>query len=73
LGERCIGSLANNNSDGTSKPSSDHLTSVGLGLRYTKGPFSASLDYGQLPSSSKVPLSVNSASPQRGDDRSTSA
>jgi hemolysin activation/secretion protein len=69
LGFIDAGWLGNNDPNGTSKPSSDHLTSLGLGLRYTNGPFSASMDYGQLLSTSKVPLSVNSAAPQRGDDR----
>ncbi|MBC5765362.1 ShlB/FhaC/HecB family hemolysin secretion/activation protein [Ramlibacter albus] len=53
-----------------SKPSSDHLVSVGLGLRYFYGTaFSVSADYGRLLNSSRIPLSANSSSPQRGDHR----
>jgi len=63
------GWLGNNSANGTNKPSSDHLASVGVGLRYVRAPFAASLDYGRLLNSSKVPLALNSASPQRGDDR----
>ena len=63
------GYLWNNKPNGTSKPSSDRLAGVGVGLRYFKGSFSAALDYGYLVEGSKVPLSVNSASPQAGDDR----
>ena len=63
------GWLANNSPTGTNKPSSDRLASVGLGLRYGKGPFAATLDYGRLVTSSRVPLAVNAASPQKGDDR----
>jgi hemolysin activation/secretion protein len=69
LGFIDAGWLGNNDPNGTSKPSSDHLTSLGLGLRYGNGPFSASMDYGRLLNSSKVPLTVNSAAPQKGDDR----
>jgi len=63
------GWLGNNSPNGTSKPSADHLASVGLGLRYVHEPFAVSLDYGRLLNSSRVPLTLNSASPQRGDDR----
>jgi len=63
------GYLWNNKPNGTSKPSSDRLASVGVGLRYFRGNFSASFDYGYLVEGSKVPLTINSASPQSGDDR----
>jgi hemolysin activation/secretion protein len=69
LGFVDAGWLGNNSPNGTNKPSSDNLASVGVGLRYVREPFSASLDYGRLVNSSKVPLALNSASPQRGDDR----
>jgi hypothetical protein len=42
---------------------------VGLGLRYTKGAFAASADYGRIILGSKVPLNVNAAAPKRGDDK----
>jgi hypothetical protein len=42
---------------------------VGLGLRYVREPFAVSADYGRLVTGSKVPLTINSAAPQKGDDR----
>jgi hemolysin activation/secretion protein len=69
LGFMDAGWLGNNSPNGTNKPSSDHLASIGVGLRYVREPFAASLDYGRLLNSSRVPLTLNSASPQRGDDR----
>ena len=63
------GWLANNNPNGTSKPSSDQLAGVGLGLRYNRGPFSLTADYGRLVKGSKVPLTINTGSPQKGDDK----
>ena len=63
------GWLGNNQPNETTKPGSDTLASLGLGLRYGNGPFAASLEYGRLLNGSKVPLSANSAAPQRGDDR----
>jgi hemolysin activation/secretion protein len=69
LGFIDAGWLGNNSPNGANKPSSDHLASAGVGLRFLRGPFAAALDYGRLVNSSKVPLALNSASPQRGDDR----
>jgi hemolysin activation/secretion protein len=69
LGFVDAGWIGNNSANGANKPSSDHLASVGLGLRYLNEPFAVSMDYGRLLNSSKVPLTLNSASPQRGDDR----
>lgn len=69
LGFIDAGWLGNNSPNGANRPSSDHLASAGVGLRYVREPFAASLDYGRLLNSSKVPASLNSASPQRGDDR----
>ncbi len=63
------GWLANNSPNGANKPSSDRLASVGVGLRYGGEKFSGSLDYGRIVQGSRVPLTLNSASPQRGDDR----
>jgi hemolysin activation/secretion protein len=68
LGFIDAGWLRNNNA-ASPKPSSDHLASAGLGLRYGRGPFALSMDYGYIVTGSRVPLSFNSASPQRGDDR----
>jgi hemolysin activation/secretion protein len=69
LGFVDAGWLGNNRPDGLGKPSSDHLASVGLGLRYIREPFAVSADYGRLVAGSKVPLTLNSAAPQKGDDR----
>jgi hemolysin activation/secretion protein len=63
------GWVENNRPNGTTKPASDHLASAGLGLRYAAGAFAVTIDYARLLNSSKVPLTVNGASPQRGDDR----
>lgn len=69
LGFVDAGYLRNNGENTPAKPSSDHLASVGLGLRYTKGLFAASADYGRIVLGSKVPLAVNAAAPKRGDDK----
>ncbi|MBX3588535.1 MAG: ShlB/FhaC/HecB family hemolysin secretion/activation protein [Ramlibacter sp.] len=63
------GWLGNNNSNGANKPSSDRLAGIGLGLRYGSGPVSLTADYGRLVRGSVVPLSINSGSPQKGDDK----
>ncbi len=58
-----------NHSATAAKPGSDALASVGLGVRYTRGTFSATADWGRIVKGSKVPLTLNSASPQKGDDK----
>lgn len=63
------GWLSNNNPNGTSKPSSDRLAGLGLGLRFNKGTFSLTADYGRLVRGSNVPLAINSGSPQKGDEK----
>lgn len=63
------GWLGNNSPNGLNRPRSDRLASVGVGLRYTKGPFSATADYGRLLMGSKVPVTLNSAAPEKGDDK----
>ena len=63
------GNVWNNNPNGANKPSSDHLAGLGLGLRYAKGAFSVSADYGRLILGSKVPVAINPSAPQRGDDK----
>ena len=63
------GWLGNNAPTTEAKPSSDIIGSVGLGLRYGVGAFAFSADYGRLVKGSKVGLSVNSAAPQKGDER----
>jgi hemolysin activation/secretion protein len=69
LGFVDAGYLANNSPNGANRPSSDRLASAGLGLRYTKEPFAVALDYGRLLTGSRVPVTLNSAAPERGDDR----
>jgi hemolysin activation/secretion protein len=69
LGFVDAGYLWNNRPNGFNKPSSDRLASLGVGLRYAVGGFGASLDYGRLVQGSRVPLALNSSSPQDGDDR----
>jgi hemolysin activation/secretion protein len=69
LGFVDAGYLWNNKPDGLTKPASDRLASVGVGLRYAIGSFGASLDYGRIVQGSRVPLALNTNSPQRGDDR----
>lgn len=69
LGFVDAGRLGNNSPNGATKPSFDRLSSVGLGLRYGNGPFAVSADYGRLVQGSRVPLAVNSAAPQKGDDK----
>lgn len=63
------GFLWNNKPNGTTKPSTDRIASLGLGVRYLKGNFSLSADYGRLVVGSRVPLSFNSFAPQNGEDR----
>ena len=69
LGFLDAGWLGNNKPNGANKPSSDRLASVGVGLRYTNGPFSLSADYGRLVVGSRVPTTINSSAPQSGDDK----
>ncbi len=69
LGFVDAGWLGNNDANGADKPSSDRLASVGLGLRYGNGPFSVTVDYGRLIRGSVVPLTINSASPQKGEEK----
>lgn len=63
------GWLGNNKPNGASKPSSDRLAGVGLGLRFGSGPVSVTADYGRIIRGSVVPLSVNTGSPQKGDEK----
>ena len=58
-----------NNDPTPPRPTTDRLASTGLGLRYNGGAYAVSMDYGRILSGSRVPLSLNSSSPQRGDER----
>ena len=63
------GWLGNNSPNGANKPSSDRLASIGVGERYGGERFGGSLEYGRIVKGSRVPLALNSASPQPGDER----
>jgi hemolysin activation/secretion protein len=69
LGFVDAGYVRNNKPDFVLNPPSDRLASIGVGTRYVRGPFSLAIDYGTLVLGSRVPLSVNSGSPRKGDDR----
>jgi hemolysin activation/secretion protein len=69
LGFVDAGYLRNNQPNGTTKPSSDRLASLGVGLRYSVGVFSLTADYGRLVLGSRVSPLFNSAAPRRGEDR----
>ncbi|MBI5275526.1 MAG: ShlB/FhaC/HecB family hemolysin secretion/activation protein [Burkholderiales bacterium] len=58
-----------NNSPNAVRPSSDSIASVGLGLRFAKGNFLASADYGRIVAGSKVSTAANAAAPKKGDDK----
>jgi hemolysin activation/secretion protein len=58
------------NNDATeAKPSSDRLASVGLGLRYITTRYTLTAEYGRIVLGSKVPLTLNSSAPQKGDEK----
>jgi hemolysin activation/secretion protein len=58
------------NHDATpAKPSSDHLMSAGIGLRYAKDAFALSFDYGRIFVGSRVDPAFNSAAPKKGEHR----
>lgn len=63
------GGLLWNHRPDPSKPSNDHLMSVGLGLRYTKETFVLAVDYGRIVTGSRVDRAFNSAAPRSGDHR----
>jgi hemolysin activation/secretion protein len=63
------GYVRNNRPNGFNKPASDGLASIGLGLRWTAGPVTASLDYARLVDGSSVSQAFNSAAPRKGDER----
>ncbi len=69
LGFVDAGYISNNEPNTLLKPGSDRLASVGLGLRYSQGIWTVSADYGYIVLGSRVPLTVNSAAPKKGDDR----
>ena len=62
------GWLRNNNPNGTSKPASDQLASVGLGLRYSAGWLGISADWGRIVTGSAL-SATNAALPKAGDNK----
>lgn len=62
------GGMLFNHSPNASKPSTDHLASIGTGLRLSRGVVILSADYGRMILGSKVPLTLNSSAPKNGDD-----
>ncbi len=68
LGFVDAGWLGNNN-PAPPRPATDRLASAGLGLRYGSGFYALAMDYGRIVSGSRVPLTLNSSAPQRGDER----
>ena len=69
LGFVDAGWLGNLDGNGTTKPASDHLASAGFGLRYAVGHVAAAADWGRVWLGSVVPLTLNAASPQSGDQK----
>lgn len=63
------GWLGNVVSSGASKPDSDHLMSAGVGVHYAVGKWSLAADWGRVLTGSTVPLALNSASPQAGEQK----
>ena len=62
------GWLRNNNPNGTTKPASDQLASVGLGLRYTVGSLGLSAEWGRIVTGSALGT-ANTAFPRAGDKK----
>lgn len=63
------GAVGSQTSPASPKLASDGLSSLGFGLRYNRGPVAASAEWARLMSGSRVPLAVNSESPQKGDHK----
>jgi hemolysin activation/secretion protein len=68
LGFLDAGWLRNNNPNGTTKPASDQLASVGLGLRYATGSLGISAEWGRVVTGSALG-STNTAFPRAGDNK----
>lgn len=70
LGFLDAGWLRNNNPDANpNKPASDHLISVGVGLRYASRGYGVTLEWGRLLVGSVLPVSTGSSLPQTGDQK----
>ncbi len=64
-----LGWLSNHNPNGTIKPATDQLASAGLGLRWVRQSYALTADFGQIVTGSSVPVTLNSAIPQKGDHK----
>jgi len=69
LGFIDAGWLRNNSPNTTNKPASDHLASVGLGLRYNRGTFALSAEWGRIVTGSVLAGAANPAIPRAGDNK----
>jgi hemolysin activation/secretion protein len=69
LGFVDVGWLGNRNPNGNPKPSSDSLSSAGIGLRYVQPSYSITADYGRLIGGSSLPFVAGSGIPQSGDQK----
>lgn len=69
LGFFDAGYIRNNGNNTPAKPANDTLASVGVGLRFNRGPWIGTADYGRLVNGSKVPRAVNSNAPKDGEDK----
>jgi len=63
------GGYVRNHKPDEQNPNWDRLVSLGVGARFVRGNVTATADYGKLVRGSRVPLALNSGSPQKGDDR----
>lgn len=69
LGFVDAGWLNNRNPNGNPKPSSDSLSSAGVGLRYTLPAVTMSADFGRVLGGSALPYVAGSGVPQSGDQK----
>nr|WP_315490517.1 ShlB/FhaC/HecB family hemolysin secretion/activation protein [uncultured Rhodoferax sp.] len=69
LGFVDAGWLSNRNPNGNPKPSSDSLSSAGVGLRYSLPSMTMSADYGRIVGGSTLPYVAGSGVPQAGDQK----
>lgn len=69
LGFLDAGWLSNNSPNGNPKPGSDHLASVGLGLRYAVGAYGVTADWARIVRGSVLPFAAGSGLPQAGDQK----
>jgi hemolysin activation/secretion protein len=69
LGFIDAGWLVNHNTLGNLRPSSDSVSSVGLGVRYAVPSFVVSADFGRIIGGSVIPAAGGSGVPQSGDQK----